>query len=66
MHFHSFGFWARRRHPGQRDLTGLQVAEFVSEVDLLHSELEKLESSARVSLFVYVFASCCHIRTYCS
>jgi hypothetical protein len=41
----------------------LQVAEFVSEVDLLHSELEKLESSARVSLFVYAFPSCCRRRT---
>ncbi len=35
-----------------------QVAEFVSEVDALHSELEALENSARVS-FLVVF--CLHV-----
>ena len=35
----------------------MQVAEFESEVDALHSELEKLEGCARVSLFDYVRSS---------
>jgi hypothetical protein len=34
----------------------LQVAEFVTEVDALHSELERLENSARVN--TNVFALC--------
>ena len=36
----------------------LQVAAFVSEVDALHSELEKLESSARVSLLPHSLFAC--------
>jgi hypothetical protein len=34
-----------------------QVTEFVSEVDALHLELERLESSARVRLLLYSAAS---------
>jgi hypothetical protein len=40
-----------------------QVAEFVSEVDALHSELEALENSARVSFLVVFYL---HVRVLVS
>jgi hypothetical protein len=40
----------------------LQAIEFISEVDALHSELEKLERSARVSLHYFSSIKCFSFR----